>query len=62
MRSPFRDEHPFGESSLSYLRSRAPDVAPIAEKRKAEAERIRAKYPDRIPVICEKADRCAASA
>ncbi|KAG5184806.1 microtubule-associated anchor protein [Tribonema minus] len=27
------------------------------EKRKAEAERIRAKYPDRIPVICEKADK-----
>lgn len=29
----------------------------IAEKRKSEAERIRAKYPDRVPVICEKADR-----
>ena len=28
-----------------------------AEKRKSEAERIRAKYPDRVPVICEKADR-----
>jgi GABA(A) receptor-associated protein len=27
------------------------------EKRKAEADRIRQKYPDRIPVICEKADR-----
>merc|ERR1711881_336923 len=27
------------------------------DKRRAEAERIRAKYPDRIPVICEKADR-----
>lgn len=26
------------------------------EKRKAESERIRQKYPDRIPVICEKAD------
>jgi len=25
------------------------------EKRKAEAQRIRAKYPDRIPVIAEKA-------
>lgn len=24
------------------------------EKRKAEADRIRQKYPDRIPVICEK--------
>jgi GABA(A) receptor-associated protein len=29
----------------------------FAEKRKSEAERIRAKYPDRVPVICEKADR-----
>jgi len=32
-------------------------VISIAEKRKSEAERIRAKYPDRVPVICEKADR-----
>ncbi|GAA5919322.1 hypothetical protein JCM5296_006186 [Sporobolomyces johnsonii] len=29
----------------------------VFEKRKAEAERIRQKYPDRIPVICEKADK-----
>ncbi|KAG8466324.1 hypothetical protein KFE25_002080 [Diacronema lutheri] len=27
------------------------------EKRKAEAERIRLKYPDRIPVICERAEK-----
>lgn len=27
------------------------------EKRVAEAERIRKKFPDRVPVICEKADR-----
>mmetsp|Transcript_14537 Transcript_14537/g.47373 ORF Transcript_14537/g.47373 Transcript_14537/m.47373 type:complete len:117 (+) Transcript_14537:102-452(+) len=27
------------------------------DRRKSEADRIRAKYPDRIPVICEKADR-----
>ena len=27
----------------------------ILEQRKAEAQRIREKYPDRIPVICEKA-------
>ena len=26
------------------------------DKRKAESERIRQKYPDRIPVICEKAE------
>ncbi|KAI9907132.1 hypothetical protein PsorP6_004128 [Peronosclerospora sorghi] len=29
----------------------------VTEKRQAEAQRIRSKYPDRIPVICEKADR-----
>jgi len=27
------------------------------EKRKAEADRIRLKYPDRIPVISEKAEK-----
>ncbi|XP_015583535.1 autophagy-related protein 8f isoform X2 [Ricinus communis] len=27
------------------------------EKRRAEAVRIRAKYPDRVPVIVEKAER-----
>uniref|UniRef100_I2CPX1 Autophagy-related protein n=1 Tax=Nannochloropsis gaditana (strain CCMP526) TaxID=1093141 RepID=I2CPX1_NANGC len=27
------------------------------DKRKGEAEKILSKYPDRIPVICEKADR-----
>jgi GABA(A) receptor-associated protein len=27
------------------------------EKRKKEADRIRQKYPDRIPVICEKAPK-----
>ena len=32
-------------------------VNPILDKRKSEAERIRNKYPDRVPVICEKADR-----
>ncbi|KAI7888950.1 microtubial binding protein [Mucor mucedo] len=26
-------------------------------KRKAESDRIRQKYPDRIPVICEKIDK-----
>ena len=29
----------------------------FSAKRKSEAQRIRAKYPDRIPVICEKDDR-----
>lgn len=31
--------------------------ANLTDKRKAEAERIRQKYPDRIPVICEKAEK-----
>ncbi|KAL7443301.1 hypothetical protein ACHAXM_008895 [Skeletonema potamos] len=34
-----------------------PSSDTYSEKRKSEAERIRAKYPDRVPVICEKADR-----
>ncbi len=29
----------------------------LLEKRKQEAARIRAKYADRIPVICEKAEK-----
>lgn len=29
------------------------DTTPL-EKRKEEASKIRAKYPDRVPVICEK--------
>jgi len=29
---------------------------PDFEQRKAEAERIRERFPDRIPVICEKSD------
>jgi len=27
------------------------------DKRKAESSKIRSKYPDRIPVICEKAEK-----
>jgi hypothetical protein len=58
MRSKFKDEHPFGErrvhDPLSFLLL-AEDpylihYSPFLEKRKAEAERIRQKYPDRIPV------------
>ncbi|CAD6247126.1 unnamed protein product [Miscanthus lutarioriparius] len=29
----------------------------VAEKRQSEANRIREKYPDKIPVIVEKAER-----
>lgn len=35
---------------LSYSRAILLIFNPLAEKRKAEAERIRQKYPDRIPV------------
>jgi len=38
------------------MRSKFKDEHPF-EKRKAEAERIRQKYADRIPVICEKAEK-----
>jgi len=49
MRSKFKDEHPFGEHciQLSFV---SLIHRTFAEKRKAEAERIRQKYPDRIPV------------
>jgi GABA(A) receptor-associated protein len=33
------------------------EAASTFEKRQAESRRILAKYPDRIPVICEKAPR-----
>ena len=36
------------------MRSKFKDEHPF-EKRKAEAERIRQKYADRIPVSCEEA-------
>ncbi|KAH6888736.1 autophagy protein Atg8 ubiquitin like protein [Thelonectria olida] len=38
------------------MRSKFKDEHPF-EKRKAEAERIRQKYSDRIPVICEKVEK-----
>ncbi|CAJ0649628.1 8076_t:CDS:2 [Entrophospora sp. SA101] len=38
------------------MRSKFKDEHPF-EKRKAEADRIRQKYPDRIPVICEKVEK-----
>ena len=56
MRSKFKDEHPFGERAwLPRFQPQIPNLTdhcspPSPEKRKAEAERIRQKYPDRIPV------------
>jgi GABA(A) receptor-associated protein len=31
---------------------------PDPNKRRQEAEKIREKYPDRVPIICEKAPNC----
>ncbi|RCI14199.1 hypothetical protein L249_6014, partial [Ophiocordyceps polyrhachis-furcata BCC 54312] len=42
--------------TLPKMRSKFKDEHPF-EKRKAEAERIRQKYADRIPVICEKVEK-----
>lgn len=64
MRSKFKDEHPFGEQRQRGVL--AGGILPLSvlivltsllclEKRKAEAERIRQKYPDRIPVRCNTA-------
>ena len=51
MRSKFKDEHPFGWWRLQSMSAICTHQLPcILDKRKAEAERIRQKYPDRIPV------------
>lgn len=44
-------------SKLRSLYNLFTDFLYSIEKRKAEAERIRQKYPDRIPVICEKVEK-----
>ena len=57
MRSKFKDEHPFGWWRMFLLMlSISTHQDPYApDKRKAEAERIRQKYPDRIPVrVCSQ--------
>ncbi|KAJ1618569.1 autophagy protein Atg8 ubiquitin like-domain-containing protein [Pavlovales sp. CCMP2436] len=72
-KSSFKQEHAFGLPARPLPRCasppplapppqppphRAPGSPPTrAEKRRAEAERIRSKYPDRIPVICERAEK-----
>ncbi len=53
-------QHSHSSHPIPPILSPTPPLNPsqsILEKRKSEAERIRAKYPDRVPVICEKADR-----
>jgi hypothetical protein len=52
MRSKFKDEHPFGQRNCQSPLSPILLISVVhcSEKRKAEAERIRQKYPDRIPV------------
>ena len=49
MRSKFKDEHPFG-MLYSCHAAHLLTLRWSQEKRKQEAERIRQKYPDRIPV------------
>ena len=50
MTSKYKQQHPdFGKWHKVKLKL-------ISEQRKNEAERIRERYPDRIPVICEKSE------
>ena len=56
MRSKFKDEH------VTSTQPKPPTnptntLAQPFEKRRAEADRIRQKYADRIPVICEKVEK-----
>jgi len=58
-KSPIASPHSYFSQSLLFRTKMSKpfkEEHPL-EKRKSEAERIRAKYPDRVPVICEKADR-----
>lgn len=43
-------------TTANAVRSKFKDEHPF-EKRRAEAERIRKKYDDRVPVICEKVEK-----
>jgi hypothetical protein len=68
-KSSFKQEHAFGAPPRASPRParrhcHSPALTALsrptttrAEKRRAEAERIRSKYPDRIPVICERAEK-----
>jgi hypothetical protein len=49
----YKKAHPdFGNYSSSF----STVLTIYIEQRKSEAERIRERYPDRIPVICEKSE------
>ena len=50
MEKIFNSLYPNNESSTYSFKRKYP-----FDKRYAEAERIRRKYPDRIPIICERA-------
>ena len=65
-RTTFKNEHSLGNIGIRTRRaensrhSRLMDwvfLGMYTDKRKDEAQRIRDKYPDRIPVIVEKAER-----
>ena len=52
MASKYKAQHPdFGTFAHPIL-----TLIEFIEQRKNEAERIRERYPDRIPVICEKSE------
>ncbi|KAJ6256603.1 ubiquitin-like protein atg8, variant 2 [Drechslerella dactyloides] len=53
---PPKPYRPLTSSPNNMARSKFKDEHTF-EKRKAEAERIRQKYTDRIPVICEKVEK-----
>lgn len=62
-RSSFKEEHPLGAAPLPRPLAGSPRAARLstdplgprpAEKRRAEAARIKEKYPDRIPVSADE--------
>mmetsp|Transcript_92178 Transcript_92178/g.169156 ORF Transcript_92178/g.169156 Transcript_92178/m.169156 type:complete len:163 (+) Transcript_92178:1-489(+) len=53
-----RQRYSFGSSLPSMAASAFAASVPF-EKRLEESERILAKHPNKIPVVCEKARRCA---
>ncbi|XP_042946329.1 autophagy-related protein 8C-like isoform X1 [Carya illinoinensis] len=56
-KTAFKLEHPLGFFPVPWFSPLYFMVFDISERRVAEAARIREKYPDRVPVIVEKAER-----